>query len=294
MKTASVRFTATLALFAPLAFADFRYEQNVRPSGATLAAMMNAPRTPNKAAVDGVSATLAFKENRMFANIGGKVGQIVDLDKETLTLINFEKRVYSVTTFAEEKAKKAQPAGPKPSITVKETGKTDVIDGLKVRELMIAITMTLDDPLTGMKGSIHTESSAWLGPELPGSEAMRAFQKRFGGLMGAGAGLPSAGMNSGMDSGQLEAAIQMAATNSVPVLQIMRIVSSDLPAYKLLESIIAKAPPVAPTGRQGSFSTETALMEMTTKMSKFSNAPLEDSLFEVPAGFTQVKNAMQR
>ena len=103
MQNRIIQLGLVLALCAPLTLADFKYDQSSRMTGGSMMAMMKMASRFSKGAMDPVNSTIAVKGNRMVMN-HGKTATIYDLDKETITEVNFEKKEYSVTTFAEMKA----------------------------------------------------------------------------------------------------------------------------------------------------------------------------------------------
>ena len=100
-----------------------------------------------------VQSSVSVKGNRM-VHLSKDHAQIIDLDSETITEVNFPKKQYSVMTFAEmtqameramhraqDKKAESKPAEGKPSDTttdfkvdVKETGQTKQIAGYTARK----------------------------------------------------------------------------------------------------------------------------------------------------------------
>ncbi|MBM3784328.1 MAG: hypothetical protein FJW30_08195 [Acidobacteria bacterium] len=290
----------------------------------------------------------------------GKTAQITDLDKDAFIDINYEKREYSVTTFAEmkafsEKAFKDLKTTGDVEVDARETGKTETIDGLKTKEYLLTMKMTAQNPQTGKAGEMVIVISSWLAPALPGHKEVQDFHLKMGQkLAQAGFG---AGMAAGIGRGMAEGAKKLATIEGIPVLQIVRMMPTDPEQIKQMEAANEQAKqqqaaqansptvkeaagdaatrevagrlgrvgslpgglggfgglrrkkaesapppppppaaeaPAAPTGPQPSFDGEASLMEMTAKQSNFSNSPVDDSVFETPAGFKLVKSPMQK
>jgi hypothetical protein len=232
--------SATLAMvvFAPFALADFKYEQTSRMTGGSMMAMMKLAARFNKAAMEPTNTTVAVKGNRMVMN-HGKTAMIYDLDKETVTDVNFEKNEYSVITFGEMKAFFAKNAKGGVSsnatveVDVKETGKTDVIAGMKTREFLLSLKFEAANPQTGKTGEMKMEMSNWMAPKLPGYEEVNAFHVRMAQKMDMGALF--GGMAGGMSKGMAEAAKKMAMMDGVPLLQITRMMPTDPEQMKQME-----------------------------------------------------------
>jgi hypothetical protein len=220
-----------MALSAPFSLADFRYDQSSRMTGGSMMAMMKMASKFSKGAMDPVNSTIAVKGNRMVMN-HGKTATIYDLDKETITDINFEKKEMSLTTFAEMKAfldKAVLKSGTTESnveVDVKETGKEEVVAGMKAREFLMTMKVEATDPQTGKKGEMQFEMSNWLAPKLPGYEEVGDFYKRMSEKMDMRAMFGGAGQ-AGMAKGMAEAAKKMAAMDGIPVLQITRMIPTD-------------------------------------------------------------------
>jgi hypothetical protein len=227
-----------LALTAPLTLADFKYEQTSRMTGGAMMAMMKMAARFNKSAMEPTSTTVAVKGNRMVMN-HGKTAMIYDLDKETVTDVNFEKKEYSVMTFAEmkafvEKNMKAAPGrGATVDVDVKETGKTDVIAGMKTREFLLSMKFEAANPQTGKTGEMKMEMSNWMAPKLPGYEEVNAFYVRMGQKMDMASMF--GGAASGMGKGMAEAAKKMSMMDGVPLLQITRMMPTDPEQMKQME-----------------------------------------------------------
>ena len=229
-----------LALCAPFTLADFRYDQSSRMTGGSMMAMMKMAAKFSKGAMDPVNSTVAVKGNRMVMN-HGKTATIYDLDKETITEVNFEKKEFSVTTFAEMKAfmektvLKGGTTETAAEIDVKETGKEEVVAGMKAREFLMTMKVSAADPQTGKKGEMQLEMSNWMAPKLPGYQEISEFYQRMGEKMDMRSMFGGAGQ-AGMGKGMAEAAKKMAAMDGIPVLQIMRMIPTDPEQMKQMEA----------------------------------------------------------
>ncbi len=234
------RVGLVMALSAPMILADFKYDQTSRMTGGAMMAMMKMAARFSKGALDGQNSTVAVKGNRMVMN-HGKTATIYDLDKENITEINFEKKEYSVMTFAEMKAfleKTVMKTGSGPSdtsidIDVKETGKTDTINGLPAKEVLMSMKFESTNPQTGQKGEMRMEMSNWMTPKLPGYDEVADFHKRMAVKMDMAAMF--GGAQPGMGKGMAAAAKKMALMDGVPVLQIMRMMPTDPEQIKQME-----------------------------------------------------------
>lgn len=242
MKNRLTTLGLMLALGAPFTLADFRYDQTSRMTGGAMMSMMKMAAKFNKSAMEPVNTMVAVKGNQMVMN-HGKTATIYDLDKETITEINFEKNEYSVTTFAEmkafmEKAMKNKPAGSDANIDVdvKETGKEEVIAGMKAREFLMSMKLQAANPQTGKTSEMQMEMSNWMVPKLPGYDEMSAFHKRMAEKLDY-AGMFGGMAQQGMGKGMAEAAKKMSSMDGVPVLQIVRMIPTDPEQLKQMEQM---------------------------------------------------------
>jgi len=239
MQSRMTRLGLVLALSAPLTLADFRYDQSSRMTGGAMMGMMQLAARFSKNAMQPMNSTIAVKGNRMVMN-HGKTATIYDLDKETVTEVNFEKKEASVTTFAEMKAfmakavKSTQGGDTSYEIDVKETGKTEVVNGMKAREFLMTMKITMNNPQTGKPGEMRMEMSNWLGDALPGYEEVAEFHKRMAQKMDMAA-MFGGSAQGGMGQGMAAAAKKMAEMKGIPVVQVMRTIPTDPEQIKQME-----------------------------------------------------------
>ena len=91
-----------LACLPACLLADFSYEQSTKVTGGMMAGAMKFVGAFSKQAREPVQSTVAVKGNRMFHGNKDRAS-VIDLDNETITEINYQKKIYSVMTFAEMK-----------------------------------------------------------------------------------------------------------------------------------------------------------------------------------------------
>ncbi len=304
--------------------ADFSYQDSAQMTGgiAFNALKLGGPLT--RKAREAQISTVSVKGNRMVTT-RKDAATVIDLDKESITEINLEKKTYSVVTFAQMKAamdkamadaakreKKDQAKGEiKFKISAKATGKTKTVGGLNAKQLRIAMEVEGKDKESGQTGAMNLLTDAWMAP-VAGYEEVKAFELKMAQKLGA---IFRPGMEQqalaqpDMVQGMAQAAREMAKVDGVPVQNIVRMGGSiaDLQA-------VADAPPEADkpkqstgaavagiAGRLGGFGRKkedkpeeqqaepgsTMLFEMTTERSMFSTAAVDASKFEIPAGFKE-------
>jgi len=214
-------------------------------------------------------------------------------------------------------------------VNVRNTGATKNVSGLDAKESILSMAVEGTDQKSGQKGALAMTNDMWMAPEIPGYSEVRDFDKRYAVKMGMVFGdvlRPSLGaFQPGSSQGMAEMVKEMSKLKGTPVLQVMRMGSttngqplpaaSEAPlpqsngpsagdaAKQGLASSIAGA--LGPFGRhkkqnsddqqtsqtatQGNQPAQSVLVESTTELSAFSSAPLDNSQFEVPAGYKQVE-----
>lgn len=217
-----------LSLTAASAWADFSYEQSSQIVGGMAAAAMKLAGAFSKKAREPIKSITLVKGNRM-ATVHSDSATIIDLDKQTITEVDFGKRTYSVMTFAEmkqamEEASKKLKSDAKMQVnaSIKETGQTKVIAGQKARQVIVTVEMESTDPKTNQQGTMVVTSDMWLAPAVPGYGEIRAFYERMAKTVnwfpemsfGAAAGPSARGMQGLMR--------ESAKLDGIPVLQIVR------------------------------------------------------------------------
>lgn len=353
-----------LALTVPSALADFSYTETTQITGGTLVQLMKVAGTFSKAARQAqgpVISTVILKGNRM-AHISPEHTEIIDLDKETITSIDNEKRVYTVRTFEqmreemqkamekakEEQQKKGAPAQTADSNTdvkfqvhVRNTGAAKDVSGLNANESILTMAMDATDKTSGQTGSLAITNDLWLAPEVPGYNEVKDFNRRYAEKMQmvfSGVLNPAMfGQHPGAGQGMADMIKEMSKLKGIPVLQVMRLgttvngatlpAASEAPlpaptpmpsAGEVAQSAAQQSATSAIASRMGSLgglaggfggfghkkkkaedppaaqettapATSAVLVESNTQLSGFSQAPADESKFEVPAGYRQIQ-----
>ncbi len=213
--------------------ADFSYEQTSKITGGAMAGMMKFAGAFSKELREPIVTTVSVKGNRM-AHINKHSVQITDLDKETITNVNLDKRTYSVMTFAQTKemmeqmAQKAQSNKPDTAnldfaVDVKDTGQTRSFLGKEAHEMLMTLKMQGTDAKTGNKGGIDMVVDMWLAAGIPGSDEMRDFQRRMAEKMSWAPGANPMMMNQPqMARGMAELYKQRGKLDGIPVYEVVK------------------------------------------------------------------------
>jgi len=243
-------FVLPTALYA----GDYSYQQTTQMTGGSLLRMMKTVGVFSSQARhmgDPVVSTIYLKDNRM-ADVSPEQIQIIDLDKETITQIDVQKKAYSVMTFAQMKqaienarermqkeAAKQQPSATASDpnaqnvqmsfdVKVRKTGATKDVSGLNSSEAILTMTMTATDTKSQQSGNLAMTNDMWMVPSVPGYEQVREFYMKFAAKMGdvtVGMGRDFSRMlaqQPGANQAMGDMIKEMQKIDGVPVMQVMR------------------------------------------------------------------------
>jgi hypothetical protein len=299
--------------------ADFSYQQTSKITGGMMASAMKMAGVVSKAAREPIQNTVMVKGDRM-VTLSAHGAHIVDLKNETMTEVNFEKKTYSVVTFAQltammknaEEQMKSEKGKPVQNLTVKasvdKTGKTRTIGGSDTHEAVVKIEMIGTDEKTGEPvTAMVVTCDRWLAKPAAGYDEIRDFHRRMAEKL---TWAPGMGMMSqpGMGKGMAEMAKEMSKVDGMPIYQftVMGGPGSDQVAASHDPTMQPTPEPeqkgglmgrlaAARLGRKSSDQDQQAgqpgggtMMEMVTELGGFSRESIDSSKFEVPAGFQQV------
>jgi hypothetical protein len=225
---------ATMLMSAACAFADFSYEQTAKLTGGAMAGMMKVAGVFSKKLRDPIQTSVLVSGDRM-ATVSQYGTQVWDLSKETLTDINFEKKTYSVTTFAQlEEAMKAMEAKMKTQkgevsdvtykIDVKDTGQSKQIAGHDTRQVIVTIEMEGQNKDSGKRETFMVVTAdTWMAPDISGYDEVQQFYQRMAQKMSwmpSSTGMFAQG-RSDISKGMTSAMKELAKVKGVPVFQIL-------------------------------------------------------------------------
>lgn len=209
--------------------ADFSYDQSSKVTGGALASMMKIVGAFSKKAREPIRSTVLVKGNRM-ATVSASNTQIVDLDSETITDVNPEKKTYSVITFAQmtqalqQMARKMEgetKANMNFKASVKDTGESKNISGLDTRRVILTIEMEGTDKESGQTGAMTVTSDMWLAAAVPGYDEVKEFQKRMAQKLAWTPGSTMPMMQPGMAKGMAELWKESSKLEGMPVLMVV-------------------------------------------------------------------------
>jgi hypothetical protein len=277
-----------LALIAGAASAaDFSYTMTTKSSGG-----------PG----GGDSVTKHYLKGQKMMIDSGSVAIITDFDSQTLTTINKTQKTYSVTKFADLGQASAAVSNADVKVDVKETGQQKNVNGYNASE--VVMTMDIDMASMGRASQpgmkMQMEMDLWISPDVPGGQELVGFYKRNADRF-PWASMAS-GANPSMRAAMADLQRKMAGLKGVPVLETVRMKNAGAGAGQAdprmaqaraqLEAMVKQGGPGAAQAQQalarmGGGSGGGALFETTQEGGNYSAAAIPDSVFAIPAGFTQ-------
>ncbi len=248
----SLIVAATLVT-TPFLSADYTYEQTTQLTGGSILHMMHmvgAFSSQARKAGDPIVSTVYLKGNRM-ATVNPDSIEIIDLDKETITRVDVQKKTYTVMTFDQlkqqienarremEKKQSEHPAAPAANpngddvkvsfdVKVRKTGAEKQVNGLTGKEAILTMTMNATDQKTQQSGAMAITNDMWLVPEVPGYGEVREFHKKLAEKLASatqGLGLDftrALAQNPGATDALKDMGKEMQKIDGVPIQQIMR------------------------------------------------------------------------
>jgi hypothetical protein len=228
-KALSVAGIALLA--ASTLLADFSYQESSKITGGAIAGMMKVAGVFSRDAREPMVSTVAVKGDRMVRHARDHV-QIMDLSSDTITMIDMQKKTYTVMTFAEMKqsmeqamqkmqsSKKPENADMQFKVSASATGNTKNISGFDAKEMVVKIAMEGSDQKTGERGAMVVTSHVWVAANVPGYEEVRDFQKRMAAKLAWTPGSNTFMADPNIAKGMAEAYKEISKLDGVPVLTV--------------------------------------------------------------------------
>jgi len=374
MKSKWIALLAGGVLMHSFAFADVSYQETTQVTGGSLMGMLKMAgsfSSQAKQLAAPVTSTVMIHGGRMLHSNPHST-EIIDLDQQTITSIDHDKRTYSVVTFQEiqdqmakaAKQKGAQPSssnGPQISFTahISSNGATREIDGKTAKEALITLTMVANSAdSSNTKAGMAATSEMWLVPDELGLAEMRRFNERLAKELSFDAEGSAMSSLLAAEPGGAQALAELkkesAKMSGLPVLQVTRLgmtadgqplpapSSAPLPqsqtqtstagsaagtvtqevaagtATQTADSQIARlgtfgralssssmgalmhhtpsaktTPNQASSGTGADAATAGVLLENQTQTSGFSEASVDPSNFQIPAGYKVVASPME-
>ncbi|HWC99200.1 MAG TPA: hypothetical protein VG456_20720 [Candidatus Sulfopaludibacter sp.] len=325
-----VTITGIMTLAASSALADFSYQEKSTITGGAMAAMLKVAGVFSKQAREPIQANVSVKGDRMVSRSASHAS-IIDLNAETITSVDLQKKTYSVMTFAQMKQmleqaqakmqnskKDGDTTQMKFKVSASNPGNTKQVNGYDAKEMILKMQMEGTDEKSGQKGSMVITTDMWITPAVPGYAEVREFHKRMAEKLNW---TPNGNMfmqRPDVAEGMAEVYKEIGKLDGMPVMQNVVMAAEGDPNQPQGQQQQAKPQQQQQSEGRPSLggllagrlakkkekddqaansnpnSTPGSLLEMTTEMSAFSTAPVEDSQFTVPAGFKKVEQDSRR
>jgi hypothetical protein len=212
-----------MSLLSTVACADASYQQTSQITGGALTDTIRSISFLGKSTQEMLAPTnsLTMVHGNQKVVINKNSTEIIDLDKETITRIDTEKKTYTIMTFAQmrqaaadmmkriqQTPAKQAPAAQQPKsdlktsfeVTVKNTDLRKSVNGLDAQEQVVEMQMHVTDPNGSGTEAQNTitytvTTDAWIAPDPPEVKEIQNFDVHMAKKMMEGADL-SAFMNS--------------------------------------------------------------------------------------------------
>jgi len=226
-------YAGMVLLTSGVLLADFSYQETSKVTGGMMAGALKVAGVFSKEAREPIRTTHLVKGNRM-ASIRQNDADIIDLDRETITQVDFRRKTYSVITFAEmaqvlkeTEARMASEQGKDAEVSIRvsvePTDQTKPIAGVEARLVRIRVEMESTDKKTGQRSGVMTVTSEhWVG-NVPGYEEVNNFYRRMAQKLAWMPGSsPLAAGRSEVLKGMSELQKQAAALDGLTLYQVAR------------------------------------------------------------------------
>ncbi|HTS62981.1 MAG TPA: hypothetical protein VMH28_13220 [Candidatus Acidoferrales bacterium] len=309
--------------------ADFTYQETSTITGGMVASMMKVAGVFSKQAREPIQSTISVKGDRM-VHRSQTHASVIDLASQTITSIDFQKKTYSVMTFEEmkqalanmqQRMKQSDQGQMNFKVEANATGKTKQVGSLDCKEMILKMTMEGTDQQSGQKGAMVITTDMWIAPAAPGYQEVREFHRRLAEKLAWAPGGNMFMSNPDAAKGMAEVYKEVAKLDGVPVEQFISMggegqpgaapqqgqqpqQQADKPSIGNVlggrfglgkkKSSSTDTPPPSDSNAQNAQSGAGSLLQMTTELSSFSNASVDDAQFAVPAGFKKVEPDMKR
>ena len=265
MKTLLPTLLAGALLLPSCALADVSYQETTEITGGSMVGMMKMAGAFSSAAKRALSPTTSnvmIQGSRM-VQVDPHNTVIIDLDAQTITNIDHDKRSYSVVTFqqmqqamadaaAKMKNSKQPTSANASQLTfdahISTTGATREINGATAHETLLTLTMLSNGGDPSVKAGMAATSEMWLIKDAPGMAEMKRFNERMAKELAVDMNASAMTSMLAAEPGGAQALEQLKkesakVTGGYPVLQVTRVGMS-------VDGKPLAAPSVAPLPQQ--------------------------------------------
>ena len=335
-----IRRIVTVAAIITLAgsplLADFSYQEKSTITGGAMAGLLKFAGTFSKQAREPLESTVSVKGDRMVTR-GATHMSIIDLNSQTITTVDMQKKTWSVMTFEEMKQmmeqmqqsmqnskKNGDNTQTSFKVSAKSTGNTKQVNGYDAKEMVLKMEMEGTDQQSGQKGAMVITTDMWIAPAVSGYSEVREFHKRMAEKLNWSPNGNMFAARPEVSQGMAEVYKEIGKLDGMPVVQnvVMGVEGQPGDQAQSQQSTQQQQPQAQSTPERPSLggalggmlgvhrskknssdpppasskdsSQPGSLLEMTTELSGFSSAAVDDSQFAVPAGFKKVDSPTRR
>ena len=268
------RWLTTLAVFAvctAAVHADVTIVQTTTIEGgmAAMAGQTMSPKTTSR--IKGKKARTDIDAPMI------QVATIADLDANQVVVLRRDQKTAQILTAASA-GSAMKTAMPAPDTTMKPTGKSQTIDGLKCDEYTFTVALNMGEmnpggqmppeALEAMKGvKMIMAGSLWLAKDVPGASEYMAYQKAEA-------------------STALASVISGASGMQMPGMDKMMTAIGSLNGMAYLTEMTMT---VEGTGQFAEMMQQMGSMKITTKVTSITTDPISDDVFKIPEGYSIIK-----
>ena len=331
-----VTVAAIITLAGSPLLADFSYQEKSTITGGAMAGLLKFAGVFSKQAREPLESTVSVKGDRMVTR-GATHMSIIDLNSQTITTVDMQKKTWYVMTFEDMKQmmeqmqqsmQNAKKNGDNTQasfkVSAKSTGNSKQVNGYDAKEMILKMEMEGTDEQTGQKGAMVITTDMWITPAVSGYSEVREFHKRMAEKLNWSPNGNMFAARPEVAQGMAEVYKEIGKLDGMPVVQsvVMGVEGQPGDQAQSQQSTQQQQPQAQSTQEQPSLrgalggmlgvhrnkksssdpppaankdsSQPGSLLEMTTELSGFSSAAVDDSQFAVPANFKQVDSPMRR
>jgi hypothetical protein len=257
----------------------------------------------------------------------------IDLQKKQYTVMTFAEMKQALEQMQERMQKGGQRGNTDQQaqmnfkVSANATGNKKQVAGFEAKEMVLKMEMEATDAKSGQSGAMVITTDMWLASGVEGYREVREFYRRMGEKLNWTPGGNMFAANPQVSQGMAEVYKEASKLEGVPVQQTIIMgaagtapatADGSAPPPQQQQQQQQQQPPPSAGGVLGSAiggrfglgrkkpadsqqqqpqsngQASGSLLEMTTELSSFSSAPVDSSLFAVPAGFKKVEPEMKR
>jgi hypothetical protein len=211
------RIAGILAVAAAPLLADFTYQETSTITGGAMKSMLAVAGVFSKAVREPMVATISVKGDRMIHK-SNTHASVIDLQKKQYSVMTFEEMKQALEQMA-QKMKQNDKGEVNFKVSANATGKTKQVAGFDAKEMVMKMEMEGTDKQSGQKGGMTMTSDMWIAQGIPGYQDVRNFYKRMAEKLNWTPGGSMFMQNPDVAKGMAEVYKEVAKVDGVPVEQ---------------------------------------------------------------------------